>query len=185
MAPNIKIGEAAFHYGEGRDIVQFGAERNPHHRRAQPITTPFAGREPIRNMVRAKRKRGLASGFTLIELMIVIAIIAILMSIAAPRYQQSILRAKEAVLKQNLYNLRSAIDQYTMDKQRAPQSLDDLVAAGYFRQLPVDPMTGEANWQTVMDETLMSIDQQEPGITDVHSASTNVSSDGAQTYDQW
>jgi general secretion pathway protein G len=136
-------------------------------------------------MVRSRRNRNRASGFTLIELMIVIAVIAILMSIAAPRYQQSILRAKETVLKQNLYNLRNAIDQYTMDKQRAPQSLDDLVAAGYFRQIPVDPMTGEANWQTTTDETLMSIDQQESGITDVHSASTNVSSDGSQTYDQW
>jgi general secretion pathway protein G len=135
-------------------------------------------------MVKIKRRRGSTSGFTLIELMIVIAMIAILMSIAAPRYQQSILRAKETVLKQNLYNLRSAIDQYTMDKQRAPQSLDDLVSAGYFRQLPVDPMTGEANWQTTTDDTLQFIDQQESGITDVHSASTNVSSDGSTTYDQ-
>jgi general secretion pathway protein G len=116
--------------------------------------------------------------------MIVIAMIAILMSIAAPRYQQSILRAKETVLKQNLYNLRNAIDQYTMDKQRAPQALDDLVAAGYFRQLPVDPMTGAADWQAETDETLMSIDQQESGITNVKSASTNASSDGS-SYDSW
>jgi general secretion pathway protein G len=134
--------------------------------------------------IKIGRRHRRTSGFTLIELMIVIAMIAILMSIAAPRYQQSILRAKETVLKQNLYNLRSAIDQYTMDKQRAPQSLDDLVSAGYFRQLPVDPMTGEANWQTTTDETLQFIDQQESGITDVHSASTNVSSDGSTTYDQ-
>jgi general secretion pathway protein G len=134
--------------------------------------------------IKIGRRHRRTGGFTLIELMIVIAMIAILMSIAAPRYQQSILRAKETVLKQNLYNLRSAIDQYTMDKQRAPQSLDDLVSAGYFRQLPVDPMTGEANWQTTTDETLQFIDQQESGITDVHSASTNVSSDGSTTYDQ-
>jgi general secretion pathway protein G len=137
-----------------------------------------------RNTRTGKRRRPTA-GFTLIELMIVISIIAILMSIAAPRYQQSILRAKETVLKQNLYNLRNAIDQYTMDKQRAPQSLDDLVAAGYFRQIPVDPMTGTADWQTTTDETLMSIDQQESGITDVKSASTQVSSDGSTTYDSW
>ena len=138
----------------------------------------------VRNTKTGKRRRATA-GFTLIELMIVISIIAILMSIAAPRYQQSILRAKETVLKQNLYNLRNAIDQYTMDKQRAPQSLDDLVAAGYFRQIPVDPMTGAADWQTTTDETLMSIDQQESGITDVKSASTQVSSDGSTTYDSW
>src|SRR5678816_2353030 len=87
---------------------------------------------------RARRMASAQRGFTLIELMIVIFIIMILMSVAAPRYTQSIQRAKEATLRQNLYTLRTVIDQYTLDKQRAPQTLDDLVSAGYLRQIPRD-----------------------------------------------
>jgi general secretion pathway protein G len=96
----------------------------------------------------------------------------------------SIVRAKESVLKQNLYNLRSAIDQYTMDKQRAPENLRDLVAAGYFRSIPIDPMTETADWQTTTDETLQLIDRQEPGITDVHSRSQRKARDGSR-YESW
>jgi general secretion pathway protein G len=124
------------------------------------------------------------AGFTLVELMMVIAIIMILMSVAAPRYTESVRRAKETVLRQNLYNLRNAIDQYTMDKQRAPQSLEDLVAAGYFRQLPRDPIANTTEWEVVTDETLMSIDQQESGITDVRSTSQELASDGT-AYNTW
>jgi general secretion pathway protein G len=95
-----------------------------------------------------------------------------------------IIRAKETVLKQNLTNMRNAIDQYTMDKQRAPDSLYDLVTSGYFRSIPVDPVTGEADWVTVTDETLMSLDQSDMGIIDVHSRSRRKGRDGSR-YDTW
>jgi general secretion pathway protein G len=124
-------------------------------------------------------------GFTLIELMIVISLILILVSISIPAYNQSILRAKESVLKQNLFQLRSLISQYTLDKQKAPQALEDLVSAGYLKQIPTDPMTGQANWEVVQEEdTIMSADQQEPGISDVHSASNITASDGT-AYSSW
>jgi len=123
-------------------------------------------------------------GFTLIELMIVISVILILVSVALPAYNQSIWRARESVLKQNLFALRSVISQYTLDKQKAPQSLDDLRAAGYIDKIPDDPMTHEPNWEVVQDEVLLSVDQQEPGVTDVHSASSNTASDGT-AYNTW
>jgi general secretion pathway protein G len=130
-----------------------------------------------------RRGRG-QHGFTLIELMIVISMILILISIAIPVYNTSILRAKESVLRQNLYTLRSLISQYTLDKQKAPQALDDLVTAGYFKQIPIDPMTGHADWTVEQEDYQMAVDQQEPGITDVHSASSQPSSDGT-AYSTW
>jgi len=127
------------------------------------------------------------AGFTLIELMIVITIMAILISVALPAYQQSILRARESVLKQNLFTIRSVISQYTLDKQKAPQSLDDLITAGYLKQIPQDPVTGRNDsWvpEEEQDE-IMSIDQQDAGgIVDVHSGSTQVGSDGT-AYNTW
>jgi general secretion pathway protein G len=124
-------------------------------------------------------------GFTLIELMIVISMILILVSISIPAYNQSILRAKESVLKQDLFQLRSLISQYTLDKQKAPQSLDDLVQAGYIKQIPVDPMTGtNSSWTVDQEDSLMSVDQQDPGISDVHSGATQTSSDGT-AYSSW
>ena len=124
-------------------------------------------------------------GFTLIELMIVISMILILIAIAIPSYNQSIIRSREAVLRQNLFTLRSLISQYTLDKQKAPQSLDDLVAAGYIKQIPNDPMTGKPDWTVEQEEdTIMSVDQQEPGIDDVHSASSQIGSDGT-AYNTW
>jgi general secretion pathway protein G len=123
-------------------------------------------------------------GFTLIELMIVISIILILVSISIPIYNQSILRAKESVLRQNLFTLRSVISQYTLDKQKAPQSLDDIVQAGYLKSIPKDPMTGEANWQVEQEDVLLAVDQQEPGISDVHSASNATATDGT-AYSTW
>ena len=90
-------------------------------------------------------------GFTLIEMMIVMAIVAILVSIAVPIYNRSITRAKESVLRNNLFTMRTVIDEYTYDKQKAPQSLQDLVSDGYLRQIPVDPMTGSADtWKTII-----------------------------------
>ena len=124
-------------------------------------------------------------GFTLIELMIVISLILILVSISVPAYNQSILRAKESVLKQDLFQLRSLISQYTLDKQKAPQSLDDLVQAGYIKQIPVDPMTGSnSSWTVDQEDSTMSVDQQDTGISDVHSGAAEMSSDGT-AYSTW
>src|SRR3954471_1144141 len=123
-------------------------------------------------------------GFTLLELMMVIFIIMILASVAMPVYNQSVVQARESVLRSNLATLRSVISQYTLDKQKAPQSLDDLVTAGYLRQVPVDPMTRQTNWEVVQEDLLMAVDQQEPGISDVHSASSGTASDGT-TYSTW
>jgi len=134
---------------------------------------------------RSARRR--QAGFTLIELMIVITIMAILISVALPAYQQSILRARESVLKQNLFTLRSVISQYTLDKQKAPQALDDLVTAGYLKQIPVDPTTGRNDTWAPDEEqdTIMSMDQKDQGgIIDVHSGSQMVGSDGT-AYNTW
>ena len=131
------------------------------------------------------QRRSLQPGFTLIELMVVISIIVILMSVAIPRYQASILRARETVLRDDLYTLRSVIDQYTLDKQKAPQSLQDLVDAGYLKTLPMDPFTNSREtWVPITDESIMSPDQTQPGIIDVHSGSEQKSTEGS-TYSSW
>jgi general secretion pathway protein G len=114
----------------------------------------------------------------------VIFIIMILASVAMPVYNQSVVQARESVLRSNLATLRSVISQYTLDKQKAPQSLDDLVTAGYLRQIPLDPLTRQPNWEVVQEDVMMAVDQQEPGITDVHSASTASASDGT-AYNTW
>jgi general secretion pathway protein G len=135
----------------------------------------------------ARRRRGIAGagGFTLVELLIVMTVIAILMGLAIPRYQASIKSAREATLHEDLQVMRQAIDAYTMDKQKAPQSLDDLVQAGYLRNVPVDPMTRKNDtWIPDTDDTLQSPDQTEPGITDVHSGSKEAANDGTQ-YSAW
>jgi general secretion pathway protein G len=124
-------------------------------------------------------------GFTLIELMIVISIILTLIAIAVPMYQQSVIRAKEAVLRQDLKTMRDQIDNYTMDKEKAPQSLQDLVDAGYLRKIPKDPFTNSTEtWQAESTDTLQSLDQTEPGISDVHSGSSDTGSDGT-AYSSW
>lgn len=131
------------------------------------------------------QRRSLQRGFTLIELMVVISIIVILMSVAIPRYQASILRARETVLRDDLYTLRSVIDQYTLDKQKAPQSLQDLVDAGYLKTLPMDPFTNSREtWVPITDDSIMSADQTQPGIIDVHSGSEQKSTEGS-TYSSW
>jgi len=124
-------------------------------------------------------------GFTLIELMIVISIILILVSISIPIYTNSVIHAKEAVLRDDLFTMRSVIDQYTLDKQKAPQSLQDIVSAGYLKSVPKDPFTGSTDsWQTTSDDTLMDPNQSQPGITDVHSGASGVGTDGT-AYSSW
>jgi general secretion pathway protein G len=135
-------------------------------------------------MVR-RLKAGRSLGFTLLEMMIVIIIMGILLSIALPIYNQSIVRSREAVLRNDLFELRKLISQYTLDKQKAPQSLEDLVSGGYIKAIPKDPMTGETNWEVVQEDVLLTVDQQDPGIDDVHSASSAISSDGTSAYSSW
>ena len=125
------------------------------------------------------------AGFTLVELMIVMAIIAILMMVAVPRFAAAVRMAREAVLKEDPFTIRGAIDSYTMDKQKAPQSLDDLVQEGYLKAIPEDPMTkSKDTWVTDSGDSLHSVDQTDPGIDDVHSGSQESGSDG-QAYSTW
>lgn len=136
--------------------------------------------------LRVKRgRRSSRSGFTLIELMIVISIILILISVAVPIYNTSVIHAKETVLRDNLFTLRSLIQQYTFDKAKAPQSLQDLVQAGYLKQLPADPFTGSRDtWVTDQEDYQLAVDQTQPGIVDVHSGATQTSTDGT-AYSSW
>ena len=131
---------------------------------------------------RPKTRR--SAGFTLLEMMIVMIVMAILVSIAVPIYQTTLTKSREAVLRQDLFTLRSLISQYTLDKQKAPQSLDDLIQGGYLKVIPKDPMTNEPNWEVVQDDVLLSVDQQDPGINDVHSASSATATDG-MAYSSW
>ena len=125
------------------------------------------------------------AGFTFVELMVVITIIVILITMAIPIYSNTIRRSKESVLKNNLFTLRTVIDNYTYDKQKAPQSLDDLVTAGYLREKPVDPMTGSnSTWKIIMEEASQSVSQSEPGIFDVRSGSDKTGLDGTP-YSDW
>lgn len=133
--------------------------------------------------MRAFRNR--ESGFTLVELMIVMLIIGVLAAVAIPSFEASLRNAREAALKEDLHVMRDAIDSYTMDKNKAPQSLDDLVQAGYLKKIPVDPMTHTSDtWQTATDNTYQDVDQSDPGVTDVHSGSDEVGSNG-QPYSSW
>lgn len=124
-------------------------------------------------------------GFTLIELMIVMAIIVTLIAVAVPQYQKSIVRSKESVLKSNLFTMRQMIDEYSFDKQKAPQTLQDLVSDGYLREIPYDPMVGNnQSWKVIMEDPQQSVSQNEPGIWDVRSGSDRISSDGSP-YSDW
>jgi general secretion pathway protein G len=133
----------------------------------------------------AVRPRGLRRGYTLIELIIVMAIISVLVSIAVPLYQKSLQRTKETLLKNNLFTLRTVIDEYTFDKQKAPQTLQDLVSEGYLRSVPLDPITGsDQSWKLIMEDALSMVNQTQPGIFDVRSGSDLKSLEGTP-YSEW
>ncbi len=124
-------------------------------------------------------------GFTFVELMVVITIIVILVTMAIPIYTHTLTRSRETVLKNNLFTLRTVIDNYTYDKQKAPQSLQDLVSEGYLKEVPYDPITGSnQTWRTIMEDASQSVNQSEPGIFDVKSGSDKISSDGTP-YAEW
>jgi len=134
---------------------------------------------------RVSKLRRAIHGFTLIELMVVMAIISVLLAIALPIYQKSIIRAKESVLRNNLFTLRTMIDEYTVDKQKAPESLQDLVSEGYLRQVPQDPITGsDQTWRIIMEDTPVGGNNSAPGIFDVKSGSDKTALDGTQ-YSDW
>ncbi|MGH9679245.1 MAG: type II secretion system protein [Candidatus Acidiferrales bacterium] len=130
-------------------------------------------------------RRAQAAGFTLLEMLIVIMIILILAGIATGRYEKSVLRAKEATLKQDLFVMRQAIQQYTLDKQAAPTSLDDLVTAKYMSSIPIDPITKNRDWKVDFEDVLLSPEQTSAGLTDVHSSSDAVSPFENTPYSSW
>jgi general secretion pathway protein G len=144
------------------------------------ITLPSVARK-----LRRDGRGACAKGFSLLELMIVITIIMILATIAVGRYDRSVLRSKEAVLKQDLSVMRNAIQQYTLDKLAAPGSLEDLVQAKYLGGIPVDPITRAKDWHVDSEDILLSPEQTSPGITDVHSSSGAISPFENTPYDTW
>jgi len=136
-------------------------------------------------MPHSRAAHPIEQGFTLLELMIVMIIIATLAAIAIPSYMNNVRHAREAVLKEDLHVLRAAIDSYTIDKEKAPQTLDDLVQAGYLKAMPTDPFTHRSDtWIPAQDDTLMTIDQTQSGINDVHSGAQETSSEGT-SYNTW
>jgi general secretion pathway protein G len=136
-------------------------------------------------MMQPARRKWKLRGFTLIELMVVMAIVSVLLAIAVPIYQKSIIRAKESVLRNNLFTLRGMIDEYTIDKQKAPDTLQDLVSGGYLRQVPQDPITSsDQSWKIIMEDAAVGGSSSSPGIFDVKSGSDKVSLDGTP-YSEW
>jgi len=147
------------------------------------IPMHLASPNPIPSSPRRKRSRP-QRGFTLIELMIVMSIILILVGISVGMYQQSIKHARETVLRSDLKIMREAIDNYTLDKQQPPQSLEDLAAAGYLREVPLDPITHQKDWVPHFGDTVLSPDQTTTGMDDVHAGNDTIATDGTP-YSSW
>lgn len=136
-------------------------------------------------MVAMTSTRKQQEGFTLLELMIVMAIIAVLAAIAAPIFSRNVQMAKEAVLREDLMTMRQAIDSYTVDKEKAPQNLEDLVQAGYLKQIPQDPITSRTDtWITSQSEDMTDVNETQGGINNVHSGAQTLASNGT-TYNTW
>ncbi|HEV3468724.1 MAG TPA: type II secretion system protein, partial [Pyrinomonadaceae bacterium] len=125
-----------------------------------------------------------SKGFTLLELMIVISILVILAMIAVAQYNKTVLAAKEATLREDLFQMRRMIDQYYADKAKMPQSLDDLVTAGYLNEIPIDPITDQRDWQVEFGEDPGSTDNSQ-GVINVRSASNDIDSSGTRRYSEW
>ena len=131
------------------------------------------------------QRSGWKRGFTLIEMMIVMAIIVILIAVAVPFYQKAIIRAKESVLHNNLFAMRSAIDEYSFDKQKAPHALQDLVTEGYLHEVPRDPITQKNDsWKIIQEDAGQAVDSSDPGIFDIRSGSDKIGLDGTR-YSEW
>ena len=157
----------------------FRSAHNPERVNSLRLRARLTAEPPSRERVLGR------NGYTLIEMIIVMAIISILIAIAVPLYQKSLLRTKESLLKNNLFTLRTVIDEYTYDKQKAPQTLDDLVNDGYLRAVPLDPITNSSqSWRLVMEDAVTSVDQTMPGIYDVRSGSDQKSLEGTP-YAEW
>jgi general secretion pathway protein G len=139
----------------------------------------------VSSRVANARDSALAHGFTLIELMVVMAIIIVLATVAVGQYRKSYERSKEAVLKTDLRVMREAIQNYTRDKEAAPNSLDDLVTSQYLARIPNDPMTGQPDWNPEDCDTVLTPDQSSMGICDVHSSSDAVSPFENTPYSSW
>ena len=163
----------------GKELRRGGAEAQRNTRSNRPnVFSAFSSASP---RLRVKRARG----FTFVELMVVITIVVILVTMAIPIYSNTIKRSKESVLRNNLFTLRTVIDNYTYDKQKAPQTLEDMVRDGYLRDVPVDPMTGtNTTWRTIIEDAGQSVNQAEPGIFDVRSGSDKTGLDGSP-YSEW
>lgn len=131
--------------------------------------------------VRVKRRRG----FTFIEIMVVVTIIVLLITMAIPIYHKQVIRSREAVLKSNLFTLRMAIHQFMFEHQKAPHALDDLVTAGYLKEMPMDSITSSrSTWKTIAEDSNNAVDRDETGVFEVHSGSTQIALDGTH-YSDW